>query len=410
MKRIIAFSIILLLIILPFIVEASLIDDLKNQIKQKEEEIKQLEEQARAYQQGLQETQQQKNTLQNQLATIESRLKKLKTDINITSAKISTANLQIEELNLEIYDKTRQIEKRKENIAGIVRTIYEYDGKTFVELILENNDFSDFLGQIEYIELLQKNLQKDLESLKTLKLNLENQKQEIESRKNELENYNTQLYSQKQIEDSQKSQKDYILKQTKGQEKKYQQILSDIEEQQREIQEEIFKLEDKLRLTLDPASIPKPHSGVLNWPSEGILTQGYGYTPYSKALYKSGFHNGIDISASYGAPIRVSKDGFIKEMGDSDKYCLRGAYGKWIAIEHDNNLTTLYAHFSAFGKYKKGDRVKEGDIIGYEGNSGYSTGSHLHFGVYAANTFVLKQSIYCGLLPIGATVNPLDYL
>ncbi len=222
---------------------------------------------------------------------------------------------------------------------------------------------------------------------------MENQKQQVELKKNQLETYNTQLYSQRQIEEGQKSQKDSLLKQTKGQEKKYQQLLAGVEEKQRQIQEEIFGLEDKLRLTLDPESIPKPRSGLLEWPNEGLLTQNYGYTPYSKKLYKSGFHNGIDINSGYGAPISAAEDGIIKNLGNTDSFCPRGAYGKWIAIEHSNNLTTLYAHLSAFGQYKVGDKVKRGDTIGYEGSTGYSTGSHLHFGVYASNTFILKQSM-----------------
>jgi len=390
--------------------KASALDDLKQQITDKEAEIKQLEEQAKAYQQSLNETQQQKNTLQNQLATIEARLKKLRSDINVTSAKISAANLQIEELGLEIYDKIKQIGEHKENIAGMIRTLYEYDEKTLLELVLVSNKFSDFLSQVEYIEMLQKNVQKDLEALKVLKSELENQKQQVELQRGNLENYKAQLSSQNQIEQNQKSQKDNLLKQTKGQEKKYQQMLTDVEARQQQIQEEIFELEDKLRLTLDPASIPTFHSGVLSWPNEGLLTQYYGYTPYSKRLYKSGFHNGIDISAGYGAPIRAAANGTIKYLGNTDTYCPGGAYGRWLAIEHGNNLTTLYAHFSAFGKYKVGDTVKKGDIIGYEGSSGYATGSHLHFGVYAANTFTLKQSIYCGLLPIGATIDPMSYL
>jgi len=396
--------------LLPVISRASLLDDLKQQIKEREEEIKQLEEQAAAHKQDLEETQQQKNTLQNQLAVIEARIRKLRADINVTSVKISTAKLQIEELALGIYEKTKGIEEHKENIAGIIRTIYEYDETSLLELVLENNKFSDFLNQVQYIELLQKNIQRDLESLKTLKSILEEQKTEVETRKNDLEVYNAQLYSQKQIEDNQKSQKDSLLWQTKGQEKKYQQLLTDTEKKQQQIREEVFELEEKMRLTLDPESVPKPRSGVLSWPNEGLLTQYYGYTPYSKRLYKSGFHNGIDIAAGYGSPIRAALDGEIRAMGNTDSYCPGGAYGRWIAIRHDNNLTTLYAHLSTFGKYGIGDMVKTGDIIGYEGSSGYSTGSHLHFGVYASNTFMLKQSMYCGKLPVGATINPMNYL
>ncbi len=401
---------LLALSIYPVLTRASLLDDLKQQIKEKEEEIKQLEEEAKKYQQELQETRQKKATLQNQLYIIETRIRKLKTDIQVTSAKISSLNLQIEELNLEIYEKTKKIENYKKSIGGIIRTIYEYDTKTTLELMLETKKLSEFLNQLEYINQLQKNIQNDLTSLKNLKIVLEEQKTELENKKRDLETYNAQLYTQKQLQDQQRSQKVYLLRQTRGEEQRYQQILAEIKEKEQKIQEEIFELEEKLRLTLDPESIPKPRSGILSWPNEGLLTQGYGYTPYSKRLYKSGFHNGIDIASGYGNPIRAAREGTIIAMGNTDLYCPGGAYGKWIAIEHDNNLTTLYAHLSAFGRFRVGDKVQRGEIIGYEGSSGYSTGSHLHFGVYASNTFTLKQSKYCGKLPIGATINPLNYL
>jgi len=389
---------------------ASLIDDIKKEISEKEEKIKQLQEQASNYSGTLQETRQKKNTLENQLYILKSRIGKLTTDINITSTKISTSNLQIEELNLEIYEKNQEIDSHKKNIAGLIRTLYEYDNRSMLELILENEKFSEFLNQVQYIELLQENVQKDLESLKSIKVEIEKQKEEVKEKRQDLQTYNAQLYSQKQIQENQKGQKDTLLRKTKGQEQQYQQLLSGIEKQQEQVKEEVYQLEEKLRLTLDPESIPKPRPGVLSWPNEGLLTQRYGITPYSKRLYKSGFHNGIDIAAGYGSPIRAAGDGVIRAMGNNDNYCPGGAYGRWIAIKHDNNLTTFYAHLSAYGKYGIGDSVKIGNIIGYEGSSGYSTGSHLHFGVYASNTFILKQSQWCGKLPIGATINPLNYL
>jgi len=122
-------------------------------------------------------------------------------------------------------------------------------------------------------------------------------------------------------------------------------------------------------------------------------------------MYAGGFHNGIDISSSYGEPIRAARDGTILAIGNCGKY----AYGKWIMIKHDNGLTTLYGHLSSYGAYKTGDNVKTGDIIGYEGSTGYSTGPHLHFGVYASETIEIQKTWY-GTLPIGAHIDPMKYL
>ena len=111
------------------------------------------------------------------------------------------------------------------------------------------------------------------------------------------------------------------------------------------------------------------------------------------------------MSAAYGEPIKAALNGKIVAIGNCGRY----AYGKWIAVEHENALTTLYAHLSGYGAYKVGDSVKTGNTIGYEGSTGYSTGAHLHFGVYVSKTFRV-ESMWYGLLPIGAHLDPMKYL
>ena len=85
-------------------------------------------------------------------------------------------------------------------------------------------------------------------------------------------------------------------------------------------------------------------------------------------------HNGVDLAAPSGTPIRASADGVVESVGS-----MRG-YGNTIILRHANQITTLYAHQSRFAKgLKKGDRVSQGDIIGYVGATGWATGPHLHY-------------------------------
>jgi len=404
-KKIISF-ILLLFLILPIITQAaSLIDDLRSQIDQKEQEIKKLEAQAAAYKKELETAQSQKNTLNNQIALIQSRVAKLRNDISITGAKIDNASLKIEELTLDIGEKQNEIDKRKESLATMIQILYEYDDESLIEMALVKNSFSDFLSQVYYIETIQKNVHKDLLAFQELKKQLEGDRTEAEKQRSELYGLQNQLAGQKKIVEQEKGEKDYLLIQTKGQEKQYQSLLDDTLKKQAEIQQQIYELEDKLKLAYDPTSLPESRSGVLSWPLGGVLTQGYGYTAYSKKLYATGFHNGIDISSSYGEPIRTALNGTVLAIGNCGKY----AYGKWIAVKHENALTTLYAHLSGYGTYKAGDSVKTGDIIGYEGSTGYSTGAHLHFGVYVTQTFRV-ESMWYGMLPLGAHLDPMKYL
>jgi len=408
MKKIFAFSIILFMVcglLLPVIGRAVSIDALKEQIQQKESEIKKLEEQAAAYRKELESAQSQKNTLKNQLSLIESRIGKLKNDIYITTAKIDNASLKIEEIGLDIDEKQNEIDKRKDSLVNMLQILSEYDQESLMELVLMQASLSDFLNQVHYLETIQQNVQTDLTEFMDLKNQLQEQKTAVEKQRSELYSLNNQLLGQKQVVDQEKQEKNYLLTQTKGQEKQYQSLLDDTLKKQAEIQQQIYELEDKLKLAYDPNSLPASRSGVLIWPLGGVLTQGYGYTAYSKKLYAGGFHNGIDISSSYGEPIRAALGGTILAMGNCGKY----AYGRWIAVKHENALTTLYGHLSAYGAYKVGDAVKSGDIIGYEGSTGYSTGPHLHFGVYVSETFRV-ESMWYGLLPIGAHLDPMKYL
>ncbi len=403
---------IILIILFLFIIQssslgvwASLIDNLQEEIDQKEQEIKELEEKAAQYREELKGAQSQKSTLQNQLSTIESRIKKLRNDIYITSARIDNASLKIEHLSLDIDEKENEIDKKKDSIAAMIQTLYEYDQESLIEIVLIKNTFSEFLNQVHYIELLQENVHKDLVVLQGLKIILEEEKTEVEYQRGQLYALNNQLYNQKKIVNDEKQEKDYLLIKTKGQEKQYQSLLNDVLKRQQEIQQDIFELEDKLRMTIDPSLLPEARPGVLSWPIDGVLTQNYGNTPYSKRLYKSGFHNGIDVASSYGEPIRAAREGTVLAIGSCGRY----AYGKWIAIKHDNGLTTFYAHLSSYAGLGIGNGVSRGQVIGYEGSTGYSTGAHLHFGVYVTETFRV-ESRWFGQLPLGAHLNPMKYL
>jgi len=157
--------------------------------------------------------------------------------------------------------------------------------------------------------------------------------------------------------------------------------------------------------------LPIPSTGLLAYPVQGLIriSQNWGATKFAKNGYKGGWHNGLDFAAPLGTPILAAEGGIVLASGNQDLYCRRGAYGKYIVIRHTNGLVTLYAHLSRYS-LSSGDIVKRGDIIGYMGSTGYSTGSHLHFTVYDAKTFAMRPSNSCGLMPSGGDLNPGLYL
>ena len=85
-------------------------------------------------------------------------------------------------------------------------------------------------------------------------------------------------------------------------------------------------------------------------------------------------HTGIDLSAGVGTPIYAAMDGTVLLRLTNMK-----TFGNHIVLYHGGEVTTMYAHMSAFGNFRPGDRVHRGDVVGYVGSTGLSTGDHLHF-------------------------------
>ena len=122
------------------------------------------------------------------------------------------------------------------------------------------------------------------------------------------------------------------------------------------------------------------------WPARGPITSDFG--PRPSPFGRGGdFHNGVDIKMPIGTPVVAPGAGRVTEVG------LVHGYGLRVVIAHDYGLTTVFAHLSK-AAVEPGQTVKRGQRIGFSGNSGRTTGSHLHYEVRVSDT----------------PVNPLQYL
>ena len=242
------------------------------------------------------------------------------------------------------------------------------------------------------------------------------------------------MQDQKEVVEINKRDKNYLLTQTENKEANYQKILADKKAAKEAFEKEITEYESQIKIIIDPSRLPSLGSGVLGWPLKDLslnscydgsttatncVTQYFGYTAFAKTgAYGGKPHGGIDFRAAVGEPLYASADGTVEGAGDTDSVCRYASYGKWILITHDNGLSTMYSHLSLI-KVQKGQYVHKGDIIGYSGNTGHSTGPHLDYRVYASEGVSVGQlksgacsgAIYTmPLAPPNAYLNPIDYL
>jgi murein DD-endopeptidase MepM/ murein hydrolase activator NlpD len=128
----------------------------------------------------------------------------------------------------------------------------------------------------------------------------------------------------------------------------------------------------------------------------GRITSGFGMRRHP-ILGFSKMHKGVDFGAPIGTPIFAAGSGVVEEVG------FKGAYGRYVRLRHNNKISTAYAHMSRFARdIKRGGRVEQGDVIGYVGSSGRSTGAHLHYEVMVNRQQVNPLSVN---LPTGRTLD-----
>jgi len=422
MKNFFAIVIISLVVILvaifPLFSRASLVDELQGKIQDRNQKLEQLEKEIKEYQTQIEETGKQSQTLSNTIKTLDISEKKLKTDIEVTLNRLDATALTIEEIDLEIGKKEDSIGGNTKAIAEILRQINEAESTSLIETVLVHNSFNYLWEEIESLQRFQISIRQKVDDLKDVKAALERKQSELEQKKKDLANYQSSLSDQKRIVKINRQEKQSLLAETKNKEANYKQILEEKQQRKEEFEQELFKFESELSFELDKSRIPSAREGVLAWPLDNVfITQKFGKTVDSVRLYSSGTHNGIDLRASRGTPLKSAADGTVLGVGNTDLQPGCYSYGQWVLIAHDNGLSTLYAHLDLI-KVSVGQLVRRGDLIGYSGATGYATGPHLHFTVYASEGVKIarnSQSKYCKEVDIplagsNAYLNPEDYL
>ncbi len=395
-------------------------NDLQQMIVDTQKQRDALLEQQKKLQAELEAIGQHKDTLQTNIKALDTTKTKLTNDIKITQSKITTANLSIQSLQNSVNDKQNQVSIHEKAISTAIKQLAGYDSDSIVMNMLNDKNISEMWTERDTLEGLQNNLLSEISKLQQAQEMLKQKKEEKEKAKEQLVGLKTELGGQKTVVETTQAEKTKLLVQTQGQETIYQKMLADNIALEKKFEEQQYLYESQLKVTLDPSAIPSSKRGVLVWPLSSItITQYFGYTPEAAKLYKTtARHGGMDFRASIGTPVFAALAGTVT---DTENYKTKKGcqYGKWVLIKHDNGLSTIYGHFSSV-LVNPGQTVQTGQIIGYSGNTGYATGPHLHFGLYATagvrivDASTLGSSNCTGIktvaAPLQAYLDPLAYL
>ena len=386
------------------------IEEIKQQIAANQEKIDALEQEASKYDPEISTLQSKIDALQQQIDLYNREIALIDADIARVDEQISSVEAEIEALNNQIKELDQQVIKLEQEksdtyvlLGERIRASYMAGAATPLEFILTSDDF-EFQVYLERVELLQRIAENDDKLIKELEQNIidigvkvaeiEDVKKRLNTKIAELdeakieyeEKKQEQVDARKVIEDAEALiQKDLD---------KVMAIVNKLDAQSAEYQAAIDKREEAILDLEDKLTEKNTHygSGVVDgdmvWP-----------LPYEDAYISSSFktrwgnqHNGIDTcrwAGTHGADVIAVKAGTVEVAN----WGWGGGYGNYVVINHGNGVLSYYAHLSNI-RVSVGQRVRQGDVIGNAGNTGYSFGAHLHF----------------GLMINGGWVNPVNYL
>ncbi len=310
--------------------------------------------------------------------------------IKVTESQIDNSNIYISKLDEEISEAESEIAKIQEDIKEKViilkkslRAIYIAGDASTVDIILGAKNFEDFLDKVDIVRSVGRTIKKliddlhsDLEQVENKKKEISDTKEEKEKEKKDLEKNKSDLQALydkseallSELEESEKEVKKHV-DQNDAEIKAIDERIKKYYEEQRRLEEQ----QKKDKSTVPPRP-PAKHTGNWVWPVPGFRKISSGFNDRSG---RSHAHGAIDIAGNgiYGESVVAAGSGrvIIASSGGWG-----GGYGSYVVIDHGNGKSTVYGHMSTVG-VKVGQSVVAGEKIGNVGNTGQSTGPHLHF-------------------------------
>lgn len=360
------------------------------------------------YKDSLQDVQDKKGELEDKLDALqddkdaaEEKLSLLQEQILLTEQQIGDSQKLLDSYDQQIADKQSEItqleeqeDQQYEEFYAQTRWMEENGGTSFISIIFQASSFSELLDYLMLVTDIMNYNDRIITQLEETQSQLAQARDDLQAARDGQAATQAKLESAKADLTSQKADADQYYQELLNSEESYNsevaQLQDDEDQIQADLEEAQKKYEEQLAAQQKPTTPPSTGgstggggsssnpvvdpSGNWYWPLPGYyyISSVFGgrYHPIT-GVWET--HTGTDIPAPGGTPIQCAKDGIVT----TSRY--NPSYGNYCIIYHGNGYATLYAHMRALPSVKVGESVTAGQVIGYVGTTGSSTGNHLHF-------------------------------
>ena len=344
-------------------------------------------------------------------AAVESDVEALDAEIAEFDARIVATEEELTALQQELAILAedlkviaRRLEASHDVYAGQAVEAYKAGPSAAIDGLLSSDSFSDLVDRLEYYESALDAEQELVEEIQLLQDETEITQRQVEHKKVQIAAKKLRLESDRMRVAAMREERAAVLAEKEALITAKSQLLAGVEAQEDQlsrVQEQLEADSERIEAIIaaqaaaaaaaaaesaadnpevSTSTPPAPDGdgavdagGQLLWPANGPMTSPYGYRIHPIFGY-SRMHTGVDIGASYGAPVWAAEDGVVAYVGTMS------GYGNVVVVDHGGNLATTYNHLSGF-YVSQGQTVSRGDTIAAVGCTGYCTGPHLHFEV-----------------------------
>lgn len=374
--------------VLPTMVSAASPAELQSQInalkEQKKEQDKKLKEFKSQYQSNLNDmeaTIAQKDIIDQEIFTLYEQMDNLTEQITAYGLLIADKQDELEAAQARLKELTA---KHKERI----RTIEEDGGLSYWAVLFQAKSFTDLLSRFFMIQEIAAADKRRINEMDVAAKEVSAAKEELQTEKKALETSKEELEVTKQEQEKKREEADALLAKLIKEGDEYKKLVHAAEQESNELSKALANKEAEYKEATKPPVTPAPGGG--NWmiPCRYVmLTSAWGYRGDPFGSGRREFHDGVDLANRSGTPIYASRSGYVHAAGWGTNL------GNYVTLNHQDGFKSQYLHMTHY-VVKTGDWVEQGQLIGYMGSTGRSTGPHLHFSIYYN----------------GSSVNPANYL
>jgi len=350
--------------------------------------------------------------LQNEQASVLDQKAALDEQNELARQEIELINEQIEiydgliaEKETELVAALEQEAYQKERFRTRMRAMEENGELGYMAFILQATSFADLLTRIDNInEIMEsdkaleekyiaarENVQKVKAEYEAIQAEQLLKREELEARKAELEQ---QIAEAVELINALQEDIDKFTEEFAANEAAEQQLQAEIDKMTEEFNRQLEALKQQQQQSGNSGSSKPSYvtgSGSFMWPVDArTITSPFGWRVHP-IFNTEKYHSGVDVGAYAGSPIYAADSGTVQTATYSS------SYGNYVVINHGNGYTTLYAHQNSMA-VSAGQTVTKGQVIGYVGSTGWSTGPHLHFEITKNGSRVDPQSFFSGLI------------